>query len=186
MNVAGIDIGSITAKAAFLADGRILGTKVTFTGYNSEQAGKTVFEDLLEELNMDVSSIHRVVSTGYGRNSVKFADKAITEIICHGTGAYYLSPHVRSVIDVGGQDSKVIVIGPDGNVRDFVMNDKCAGNSEINSFNDKLFIIPTYRNVNDQPDKKYKYYNYRKKSDVLISTIFFRTSAAKKETSLDH
>ncbi len=126
MNVAGIDIGSITAKAAFLADGRILGTKVTFTGYNSEQAGKTVFEDLLEELNMDVSSIHRVVSTGYGRNSVKFADKAITEIICHGTGAYYLSPHVRSVIDVGGQDSKVIVIGPDGNVRDFVMNDKCA------------------------------------------------------------
>ncbi|MCD6569762.1 MAG: 2-hydroxyglutaryl-CoA dehydratase [Deltaproteobacteria bacterium] len=126
MNVAGIDIGSITAKAAFLTDGKILGTRVTFTGYNPEQAGKKVFEDLLAELSMDAASIDRVVSTGYGRNSVKFADKAITEIICHGVGAHYLSPHVRSIIDVGGQDSKVIVVGTDGKVKDFVMNDKCA------------------------------------------------------------
>ena len=126
MITAGIDIGSITAKAVVLSDGRILGSKVAFTGYNARQAGKDVFEDLLKELGMDKSSIEKTVSTGYGRNSVKFADKAMTEIICHGTGAHYLNPEVRSIIDVGGQDSKVLTIDSDGRVKDFAMNDKCA------------------------------------------------------------
>ncbi len=126
MITAGIDIGSITAKAAVLGDGRILGTRVIFTGYNAQQAGKNVFDDLLRELGMEASSIEKIVSTGYGRNSVKFADKAITEIICHGAGAYYLNPEVRSIIDVGGQDSKVLTIDSDGRVKDFAMNDKCA------------------------------------------------------------
>jgi predicted CoA-substrate-specific enzyme activase len=126
MITAGIDIGSITAKAVVLSDGRILGSKVIFTGYNARQAGKSVFEDLLKELNLEVSSIEKIVSTGYGRNSVKFADKALTEIICHGAGAHYLNPEVRSIIDVGGQDSKVLTIDSDGRVKDFAMNDKCA------------------------------------------------------------
>ncbi|MEA3486908.1 MAG: acyl-CoA dehydratase activase [Thermodesulfobacteriota bacterium] len=126
MITAGIDIGSITAKAAVLADGRVLGTRVIFTGYNARQAGKNVFDDLLKELDMEALSIEKIVSTGYGRNSVKFADKAITEIICHGAGAYYLNPEVRSIIDVGGQDSKVLTIDSDGRVKDFAMNDKCA------------------------------------------------------------
>ncbi|MCD6486060.1 MAG: 2-hydroxyglutaryl-CoA dehydratase [Syntrophobacterales bacterium] len=126
MITAGIDIGSITAKAAVLADNRILGTRVIFTGYNARQAGKNVFDDLLKELGMEASSIEKIVSTGYGRNSVNFVDKAITEIICHGTGAYYLNPEVRSIIDVGGQDSKVLTIDSEGRVKDFAMNDKCA------------------------------------------------------------
>ncbi|MBN2397267.1 MAG: 2-hydroxyglutaryl-CoA dehydratase [Deltaproteobacteria bacterium] len=126
MITAGIDIGSITAKAAVLSDGKILGTKIGFTGYNARQAGQTVYDDLLRELGMDAPSIERIVSTGYGRNSVAFADKAVTEIICHGAGAYHLNPAVRSVIDVGGQDSKVLAINPDGTVKDFTMNDKCA------------------------------------------------------------
>jgi len=126
MITAGIDIGSITAKAAVLEEGRILGTRVIFTGYNARQAGKNVFDDLLMDLGMKASSIEKIVSTGYGRNSVKFADKAITEIICHGAGAYYLNPEVRSIIDVGGQDSKVLTIDSDGRVKDFAMNDKCA------------------------------------------------------------
>jgi predicted CoA-substrate-specific enzyme activase len=67
-----------------------------------------------------------VVATGYGRNSVDFADKAVTEIICHATGAYFLNPNVRSVVDIGGQDSKVIVLDGHGKVKDFAMNDKCA------------------------------------------------------------
>ncbi|MCK4535117.1 MAG: 2-hydroxyglutaryl-CoA dehydratase, partial [Syntrophobacterales bacterium] len=94
--------------------------------YNARQAGKNVFDDLLRELGMEASSIEKIVSTGYGRNSVEFADKAITEIICHGAGAYYLNPEVRSIIDVGGQDSKVLTIDSDGRVKDFAMNDKCA------------------------------------------------------------
>lgn len=126
MITAGIDIGSITAKAAVLSDGAILGSKVAFTGYNARQAGKNIFDALLADLKMETSSIERVVSTGYGRNSVTFADKAVTEIICHGAGAYYLNPAVRSIIDVGGQDSKVLAINPDGTVKDFSMNDKCA------------------------------------------------------------
>ena len=126
MITAGIDIGSITAKAAVLSNGRILGSKVAFTGYNAQQAGTDVFDDLLKELEMDASSIEKIVSTGYGRNSVTFADKAVTEIICHGAGAYYLNSEVRSIIDVGGQDSKVLAINPNGTVKDFAMNDKCA------------------------------------------------------------
>ncbi len=126
MITAGIDVGSITAKAIVIEDGRILGTRIIFTGYNARQAGRSVFDDLLRELDMDESSIERTVSTGYGRNSVDFADKALTEIICHGAGAYYLNPEVRSVIDVGGQDSKVLTMDPDGRVTNFAMNDKCA------------------------------------------------------------
>jgi (R)-2-hydroxyacyl-CoA dehydratese activating ATPase len=126
MITAGIDIGSITAKAAVLKDGHILGTKVMFTGYNAKQAGKMVMDDLLNELNLSSNEVHAVVSTGYGRNSVDFADKAITEITCHGVGAHFINPAIRFIIDVGGQDSKVIKVDPDGRVIDFAMNDKCA------------------------------------------------------------
>ncbi|MEN6475940.1 MAG: acyl-CoA dehydratase activase [Syntrophaceae bacterium] len=126
MKTAGIDIGSITAKAAVLEDGVILGATVGFTGYQAEQAGRAVYEALLAELGLTTKDIDRVVSTGYGRSAVKFADKAVTEIICHGAGAHFLDASVRSVIDIGGQDSKVIALDAGGKVRDFVMNDKCA------------------------------------------------------------
>jgi len=126
MLTAGIDIGSITTKAAVLEDGKLLGTRVIFTGYNTGEAGRRVFEDLLEELHLDKSALRKIVSTGYGRNSVTFANKALTEIICHGAGAHFLNPGVRSIIDIGGQDSKVIVIDEKGKVKNFAMNDKCA------------------------------------------------------------
>ena len=126
MYTAGIDVGSITAKAAVFKDGAVLGTKVIFTGYSAGDAGRRVYEELLEDLGLDASSVSRIISTGYGRNSVTFASKAMTEIICHGAGAHFLNPHVRSVIDVGGQDSKVIILNGEGRVSDFAMNDKCA------------------------------------------------------------
>jgi len=126
MRTAGIDIGSITAKAAVLEDGRVLGTKVIFTGYNVETASRKVYEELLADLGIDASSVDRVVSTGYGRGGVPFAHKALTEIICHGAGAHFLMPGVRTVIDIGGQDSKAMVVDTLGMVKDFVMNDKCA------------------------------------------------------------
>jgi len=126
MITVGIDIGSITTKAAVMADGQIRGTKVIFTGYNAQQAGTKVYEELLKQLGIKKSDVSKVVSTGYGRNSVKFMDKAMTEIICHGAGAYYLNPRVRSVIDIGGQDSKAMVLDERGKVKNFAMNDKCA------------------------------------------------------------
>lgn len=126
MNTAGIDIGSITTKAAILRDGRVLGTRVSFTGYNAEFAGRRIFDEILTDLGLDATDITKVIATGYGRNAAKFADKAVTEIICHGVGAHHLNPQVRSVIDIGGQDSKVIRLDGKGRNVDFQMNDKCA------------------------------------------------------------
>jgi len=126
MRTSGIDIGSITAKAAIVEDGKLLAAKVIFTGYNAELAGKKVYEEILGECGLDKASIEKVVSTGYGRNSVKFADKSFTEIMCHATGAHYLNPRIRSIIDIGGQDSKAILVDAKGKVKNFVMNDKCA------------------------------------------------------------
>ena len=123
---AGIDIGSITAKAAILRDGVFLGTKVIFTGYNAEGAGRRVFEELLEELGLAPAEVGRIVATGYGRKNLAIADKVVTEIMCHAAGARFLDPSVRSLIDVGGQDSKAVVMDGNGKVVNFTMNDKCA------------------------------------------------------------
>ena len=122
----GIDIGSITTKAAVLKDGSLLGTRVDFTGYNVGNAWQHVTGELLAELKMDISSVERIVSTGYGRSSVESAHKAITEITCHAAGAHFIAPHIRFVIDIGGQDSKSILLDENGKVKDFAMNDKCA------------------------------------------------------------
>ncbi len=126
MLTAGIDIGSITAKAALLQDGKIIGTKITFTGYNAEAAGIKVYEETLAEAGLDKSAVAKIVSTGYGRNSVKFADRAFTEILAHAAGAHFVNNKVRTIIDIGGQDSKAISLDETGKVKNFVMNDKCA------------------------------------------------------------
>lgn len=126
MITVGIDIGSITTKAALLIDGRIEQTTVMFTGYHSEAAGQSVFEELLRASGRTATDIDKIVSTGYGRNNVKLADKAITEITCHGAGAHFLDPTVRTIIDIGGQDSKAMSLDENGKVKEFSMNDKCA------------------------------------------------------------
>ncbi len=126
MLTVGIDVGSISAKAAVVKDGRLMGSKVILTGYNSKNAGETVFGDLLVELGISRDVVDTVVATGYGRNSVDFADRAVTEITCHAAGAHFQDPAILTVIDIGGQDSKVIALDGAGRVRDFAMNDKCA------------------------------------------------------------
>ena len=126
MITVGIDVGSITTKAAVVEDGKLITDRVIKTGFNAKDAGKKVFNDILAELNLTVSAIDGIISTGYGRNTIDFAGKAVTEITCHAAGANYLSPEVRSVIDIGGQDSKAISIDENGAVRNFAMNDKCA------------------------------------------------------------
>lgn len=126
MYTAGIDIGSITTKAAVIDENGIVGTKIILTGYNPSEAGRRVLDELLREYSLPPADIAAVIVTGYGRNSSDFGGKTLTEIICHGAGAYYLNPDVRSVIDVGGQDSKALVIDDRGKTKDFAMNDKCA------------------------------------------------------------
>ncbi|MDY6933010.1 MAG: acyl-CoA dehydratase activase [Spirochaetota bacterium] len=129
MITVGIDVGSITTKAAVIRDGEILSTKVIMTGYNAQKAGENVCEGILSELEFQSSSIECVVATGYGRNSVTFSERVVTEITCHATGAHYLNPKIRTIIDIGGQDSKAMIIDARGSVKDFVMNDKCAAGS---------------------------------------------------------
>lgn len=126
MLTVGIDVGSISAKAAIIKDGALLAGKVILTGYNARNAGEKVFAALLEEQGLTREAVAQVVATGYGRNSVDFADRAVTEITCHAAGAHFQDPAVRSVIDIGGQDSKAIAMDSEGKVNDFAMNDKCA------------------------------------------------------------
>ena len=126
MYTAGIDIGSISTKAVIMRDGQLLASRVILTGYNAENAGKKVFDAVLDDLQISASAITRIVATGYGRKGLAMADKSITEIMCHATGARYLNPLIRSIIDIGGQDSKAILLDDHGKVANFAMNDKCA------------------------------------------------------------
>ena len=126
MYTVGIDIGSVTAKGALLADGAVAATETCFTGYNAERAAQTIFDRLLASRHLRASDISGVVATGYGRNSVPNAHRTLTEIMCHAAGAHYLNPAIRAVIDIGGQDSKAIALSDSGKVTNFIMNDKCA------------------------------------------------------------
>jgi predicted CoA-substrate-specific enzyme activase len=126
MITCGIDVGSITTKAALAKDGQVIADMVVFTGYNARLAGEKVFNEILQQSGLTRTSIDSLIATGYGRNSLDFADKAITEITCHAAGAHYLNPNVRSVIDIGGQDSKAIALNATGSPLNFAMNDKCA------------------------------------------------------------
>jgi len=96
-----------------------------------------VMEKLLDRLNLSYDDITFAVATGYGRETIPFANANLSEISCHAKGAHFLVPSIRTVIDVGGQDCKAIRVGADGSVDDFVMNDKCAAGTgrslELNS-----------------------------------------------------
>lgn len=125
MIVAGIDVGSLTAKCVLLKDGELIAYKVIKVSPNLEETADKVFGEALKEAGVNKGNIERIVATGYGRNKVSFADRTVTEISCHAKGALFFIPTARTVIDIGGQDSKVISI-ENGKVAEFVMNDKCA------------------------------------------------------------
>ncbi|MHA1225314.1 MAG: acyl-CoA dehydratase activase [Candidatus Hodarchaeales archaeon] len=126
--VAGIDIGSLTAKIVVLRinNGNVeeIFSKIQKVGYNPSGIASKLIEEALNSSSK--SKFDFLVSTGYGRRLVKQADKSITEITCHGTGAFFINPKVRTIIDIGGQDSKVIRLNKEGKVQDFEMNDKCS------------------------------------------------------------
>jgi predicted CoA-substrate-specific enzyme activase len=124
---AGIDVGSLSTDCVLINENEeILSYSITETGANSTEAAEKSFEEALARAVLRRDRVKGIVATGYGRVSVPFADKKVTEISCHGLGAYKLFPDTRTVVDIGGQDSKVIQVGPGGKVLDFTMNDKCA------------------------------------------------------------
>ncbi len=125
--VCGIDVGALSTEAVILdRGGRLSGYSIIETGANSTEAAEEAFDKALLAAGIRGDAVGSTVATGYGRISVPFAKKRVTEISCHALGAHYLFPNTGTVIDIGGQDSKVIRIGDSGKVLDFVMNDKCA------------------------------------------------------------
>ncbi|MGI5822628.1 MAG: acyl-CoA dehydratase activase [Dethiobacteria bacterium] len=121
----GVDVGSASTKIVLLHKQKMY-SKIRPTGWSPRDAGHQILEDILEEHALTLQEIDYAVATGYGRAAVTYAQKEVTEITCHGRGAVYLLPEVDTIIDIGGQDSKVIKIAPGGKVQDFMMNDKCA------------------------------------------------------------
>jgi predicted CoA-substrate-specific enzyme activase len=128
MICAGIDAGSRSIKAVLFdpEQSRILSTAITDQGVEQLRLATETLERALAAAQLDRAQVATVVATGYGRNGVKFANTTITEITCHARGVYHLAPEARTIIEIGGQDSKVIVLEDGGRVRDFAMNDRCA------------------------------------------------------------
>jgi predicted CoA-substrate-specific enzyme activase len=128
--VAGVDIGSLTAKTVIMAKdergGKILSYRIIQRGIVDESAARESLEDAIEMAGIRKEDIGFIVTTGYGRSLVQFGNKNITEITCHAKGADFLFKGAKTVIDIGGQDSKVISLDGNGRVINFAMNDKCA------------------------------------------------------------
>ncbi len=124
---AGIDVGSLSTDVVLLdGRGKVVGHAITATGASTLKASKEALARALYLAKGRPSDIAFTVSTGYGREAVPSADLKVTEITCHARGARRLFPKAATVLDIGGQDSKVIRLLPDGKVTDFAMNDKCA------------------------------------------------------------
>ena len=126
MITVGIDIGSRSSKAVLLQEGKVLASEIFQSSMKVVDRGNIVFNKVLEKAGLKAGEVDYIVATGYGRVSAPFADKTVTEITCHAKGIHSQCPSVRTVIDIGGQDSKVIKLNEQGEVIDFAMNDRCA------------------------------------------------------------
>ena len=120
MYTIGIDSGSSTTKGVLFDGKEIVNKMIISTGANPRRAVSKIYNELKEDFEV------YTVTTGYGRELLEIADKKVTEITCHGIGASFLCKDITGVIDIGGQDSKVILLDNDKNIMDFLMNDKCA------------------------------------------------------------
>ena len=123
----GIDSGSTSTDVVILNEEQEIVSQVILpTGAGAAAGADRALEEALRQANLTREDLTAIVTTGYGRTAIQSVDKSITEITCHARGAFFLNPNVRTIIDIGGQDSKVIRIDDTGNVTNFVMNDKCA------------------------------------------------------------
>ncbi|NLO27718.1 MAG: benzoyl-CoA reductase, bzd-type, subunit Q [Actinobacteria bacterium] len=124
---AGVDVGSVSSQAVLLADGKLLSYFSTRTGSSSPDSAVRAFDGASEPLGLSLKDVSYAVGTGYGRVNVPFAGRTMTEIACHARGANFMAGStVRTILDMGGQDCKVIRCDERGKVLNFIMNDKCA------------------------------------------------------------
>lgn len=126
MIFAGCDVGSLTGKAVILQDNEIKAHEIMRVRPRPEQTAQEVMTKALNKAGLTFDDLTYCVSTGYGRERIPFAQSSISEISCHGRGAHWVNPEVRTIIDIGGQDLKVIRVDRFGYMADFTMNDKCA------------------------------------------------------------
>ncbi|MDQ7053129.1 MAG: acyl-CoA dehydratase activase [candidate division KSB1 bacterium] len=124
---AGVDVGSTQTKAVIINEKKeIVGRALIDTGANVTAAAENAYRLALQNSGVMEEEVEYVVGTGYGRYKVTFGNKQVTEISCHGRGAVHMFPGTRTVLDMGGQDSKAIRVNEKGEILDFCMNDKCA------------------------------------------------------------
>jgi predicted CoA-substrate-specific enzyme activase len=124
---AGVDVGSTQTKAVIVDEQRtIVARALTMTGANVIRAAEEAFAEALRAADLEEEEVEYIIGTGYGRYKVTFGNTQVTEISCHGRGAVHMFPKTRTVVDMGGQDTKAIRVAPTGEILDFCMNDKCA------------------------------------------------------------
>jgi len=127
MIVGGCDVGSASGKAVVMKDGEIASYVIIPSTTKPEITARTVMDEAIEKAGLSsLEDLDYIVGTGYGRLKIPFANENVSEITCHASGAHWLSPTVRTVIDIGGQDCKAMSINEKGMVNEFVMNDRCA------------------------------------------------------------
>ncbi len=128
MLCAGIDAGSRAIKVVLIdaATRAVIARAAADQGVDQAARAAALLADALAQAGQPRAAVARIVATGYGRTALADADTTVTEITCHARGVHHLHPDARTVIDIGGQDSKLLRLGEDGHVRDFVMNDRCA------------------------------------------------------------
>jgi (R)-2-hydroxyacyl-CoA dehydratese activating ATPase len=125
---AGVDAGSRAIKVVLFdtQSPRVISSALADQGIQQQRLATELFGEALRTAGLGRDQVHAVVATGYGRHRIDFADTTITEITCHARGVHHLVPEARTIIEIGGQDSKVIYLEDGGRVRDFAMNDRCA------------------------------------------------------------
>jgi predicted CoA-substrate-specific enzyme activase len=124
---AGVDVGSTQTKAVIINEDReIVSRALIDTGANVVKAAENAYNSALDSGKLGEEEVEYVIGTGYGRYRVTFGNAQVTEISCHGRGAVHMFPNTRTVVDMGGQDTKAIRVTPSGEIGDFCMNDKCA------------------------------------------------------------
>lgn len=126
MITAGVDIGSTTSKALLLRNDTVLSSVIGPSSVNPAKTAQSVFDEACGRAGLSRDEVRYIIGTGYGRAKVTFADENVSEISCHGMGAYHLIPDARTVIDIGGQDCKAIALEEGGLLKNFAMNEKCA------------------------------------------------------------
>lgn len=128
MLCAGVDAGSRTVKVVLFDTARreIAAAGVRDQGVEQDTLARELFGDVLRQAGAEREQVRAIVATGYGRKLIDLADRAVTEITCQRWGTRHVMPDARTVVDIGGQDSKLLHLDPDGSVTDFVMNDRCA------------------------------------------------------------